>query len=329
VADNRLSRRAVCVGASGLALKSLFSPPAFAQGLSSRPINLVVPYTAGSAPDVLARLFAEHLRQRWNQPVVVDNRVGASGNIGTQAVARAEPDGHTLLLTANTIVMNVSLFVSVPYDPVTSFAPIAHLVTATFGLVVHRSIPASNPQDFIAEAKRRPGQINYGSPGVGTPHHLAMELLKQSAKIDIVHVPYRGLGPATTDLMGGHIAAMFLPVQTGLELSRENNVRVLAVTGAKRVEIAPDIPTFGESGLPDLDIDNWWGLLAPRGTPAEIVNRYNDAANDFLRSPDMAAKLAAQGLTPAGSSPERLQDLIARDLPRWAKVVKEAGITPQ
>jgi len=285
-------------------------------------------YHAYLKSSVMARLFGEYVHQRWGQPVAVDNRVGASGNIGTLAVARAQPDGHTMLFTTNAMVMNVSLFASVPYDPVTSFAPVAHIATATFALVVQQSLRVSTLADFIALARRTPGQLIYGSPGVGTPHHLAMELLKLNAGLDIRHIPYRGLAPAVTDLMGDRTSAMFLPIRSGLELARDHYVRVLAVTGAARSQIAPEIPTFSEAGLQELNVDNWWALLAPAGTPANAIDRFNAVSNAFVLDPEIQQKLAEQGLAAGGGPPEHLRDLIASDLVRWARIVKEAGIAP-
>jgi tripartite-type tricarboxylate transporter receptor subunit TctC len=300
-----------------------------AQRLSDRPITLVVPFTAGTGPDLLARTLSEELRQRWNQPVVVENKAGASGNIGSQTVARAEPDGHTLMVTVNTFVMNASLFKSIPYDPQKSFAPIVELATGDVALVVHPSVPAKSVTEFVQWAKSRGGDVNYASPGRGTPQHLAMELLKLETKIDMKHVPYTGAAGALKDLVGGHVSAMFLPVHTALPLAQDNQIRILAVGSEQRSPVAPNAPTLVEEGLPNLQVDLWFGLLAPAGTPKEILDRYNAVVNEILATPRVREALQKQGLTAQGGPPERLAALIAKDQPRWAKVVQDAGITPE
>jgi tripartite-type tricarboxylate transporter receptor subunit TctC len=304
------------------------SAPASAQRLSDRTIFINVPFTPGTGPDSLARIIAEELQKRWKQPVVVENRAGASGNIGTQATARAEPDGHTLLATVNTFVMNASLFKSIPYDPQKSFVPIAEIATGTLALVVHPSVGATSARELIDFARRHPGQLDYASPGRGTPQHLAMELLKITAQVDLEHVPYTGSTGAVKDLLGGHVSAMFLPLHTALPLAQENQIRILAVGSEKRSPQAESVPTLAEQGVTGFDVDLWYGLLAPAGTPAEVVDRYNTVINEILAAPSVREVLQKQGLTARGGPPERLAELIARDQPRWAKVVREAGIAP-
>ena len=300
-----------------------------AQRLSDRNIFLTVPFTAGTGPDLLARILGEELRQRWGQAVVVDNKPGASGNIGTQVAARAAPDGHTLLMTVNTLVMNASLFKSVPYDPQKSFVPIAEIATGALALVVHPSLGVNSVEEFVAAAKARPGEINYASPGRGTPQHLAMELFKLTMKADIKHIPYPGSAGAVKDLVGGHVPAMFLPVHTALPLEQDKQIRILAVGSEKRAPQAPDVPTLAEQGVAGFDVDLWYGILAPAGTPQPIIDRYNVVMNEILAQPNVRAALEKQGLIPRGGPPERLAELIARDTPRWATVVREAGITPE
>ncbi|MCS6891404.1 MAG: tripartite tricarboxylate transporter substrate binding protein [Rhodovarius sp.] len=301
---------------------------ASAQRLSGRPVTIIVPFSAGSGPDLVARIFAEWMQRRWNQPFIVDNRVGASGNIGTAAVARAAPDGHTLLLTANTLAMNVSLFRSLPYDPIASFAPVVMLVESSFVLVAAASAPG-DLRGFLELARRRPGEVTYASPGIGTPHHLAMELFRRRAGIDLTHVPYRGLAQAVSDVTGGQVAAMFLPASAALELARSGRVQLLAVAAAQRLPIAPQLPTLAELGVAGVDVDNWWGLLAPAGTADAIIAQLNGAANEMLADPAIAQRLTDQGLTLRGGPPELLRRQIAADLIRWAAVVREAGITPE
>jgi tripartite-type tricarboxylate transporter receptor subunit TctC len=311
---------------AALALAGILAGPAHAQRLSDRTIFIVVPFTPGSGPDVLARIVAEELKQRWGQAVIVDNKPGASGNIGAQAVARAAPDGHTLMLLINTHLMNVSLFKSVPYDPVKSFEPIIELATGSLALTVHPSLPAKSVRELIAHAKGHPGEITYASPGRGTPQHLAMELFKLRAAVDLKHVPYTGSAGAVKDLVGGHVKAMFVPVHTVLPLAAGNEVRLLAVGSQQRSALAPDVPTLNEEGVAGFEVDLWYALAAPAGTPKEIIARYNTAVNEILSSPKVREALAQQGLVPVGGTPEHLAQLIAQDLPRWAKVVKEAGI---
>ncbi|MDP2358788.1 MAG: tripartite tricarboxylate transporter substrate-binding protein [Beijerinckiaceae bacterium] len=292
-------------------------------------INFIVPFSAGSGPDTIARLVAQNLQQRWKQTIVVDNRVGASGNIGAAAVARAAPDGLTMLVTANTLVMNVSLFKNVPYDPVANFAPVAGLVYSVFACAVHKSLGVTTIAELVALAKQKPDEINFGSPGPGAPHHIALELFKQKTGAAIRHVPYRQLASAMQDLAGGHIGGMFMPAIQARSLAAAGNVVMLAVSGDKRVSLAPDVPTLSEAGAPGVDIDNWWAILAPAGTPAGIIQRYNSAINDMLNDPGVRAKLDAQAIQVIGGPPERLQKIIANDLVRWAGVIKAAGIRPE
>jgi tripartite-type tricarboxylate transporter receptor subunit TctC len=301
--------------------------PAVAQGLSDKTISLNVPFTAGTGPDSLARLLADELRQRWNQAVIVENKPGASGNIGTQAVARAVPDGHTLLVTVNTFVMNASLFQSIPYDPQASFVPIVEVARGTLALSIHPSLGVSNIADLIAAAQSKPGAINYASPGRGTPQHLAMELFKVTAKVDLKHVPYSGSAGAVTDLVGGHVSVMFLPLHTALPLAEVGQIKIIAVGGEARTPQAPNAPTLAESGIQGFDVDLWYGVLAPAGTPKPIVERYNAVFNEMLAKPSVRSALEKQGLVARGGPPEQLADLISKDLPRWAKVVKDASIT--
>jgi tripartite-type tricarboxylate transporter receptor subunit TctC len=302
---------------------------AAAQGLSDRPITIVVPYTAGTGIDIVARTIGEELRERWSQPVVVENKPGASGNIGTQYAATRPADGHTLMMTANTFVTNLSLFKSVPYDPQKSFVPIAEVATGALALAVHPSLPTPSVQALIDHAKANPAKLTYASPGRGTPQHLAMELFKQTAQVDLVHVPYSGSAGAVRDLVGGHVGAMFIPLHTVLSLSQENQVRLLAVGSEKRSSLAPQVPTLAEAGVTGFEVDLWYALLAPTGTPADVVARYNKAVNEILAVPKVREALEKQGLSPRGGAPEQLARLIATDHVRWAKVVKEAGITAE
>ena len=302
---------------------------AAAQKLSDRPITIIVPYSPGTGPDILARVIGEEIQSRWGQPVAVDNKPGATGNIGTQLAARAAPDGHTLLMTTNPITANISLFKDVPYDPVKSFAPVIFVGTGTLALAVHPSIPATSLRELIDYVKSRPGEINFGSPGIGGPHHLAMELLKLTTRTDMRHIPYRGSAGATNDLVGGHVSLAFQSIHVIMPLAQSNQVRLLAVASKERSRVAPDLPTLQELGLAGFEVDLWFGILAPAGTPQEIVDRYNAAVNDILRAPHVVEKLSKQGLTTGGGSPERFRDFIANDIVKWQKVVTEAGIVAE
>ena len=303
--------------------------PAAAQSLSNRPITIIVPYSPGTGPDVMARIVGEELQKRWNQAVVIDNRPGATGNIGTQMVARATPDGHTLLMTSNPFTTNVSLFSHLPYDPVKSFMPIIDVGAGALALCVHRAVPATSVKEFIDYAKLHRGELNYGSPGVGGPHHLAMELFKQITKIDIKHVPYRGSAGATQDIVGGHVAGGFLSLSIAAPLARNGSLRILGVASKERVRTAPDLPTLAEQGIVGFEAELWFGLLAPAGTPHEIIERYSAAINEIVRQPHVVELAASQGVVTRGGTPEQLAEFLAHDIATWQQVVNEAGIKPE
>jgi tripartite-type tricarboxylate transporter receptor subunit TctC len=291
-----------------------------------RAITIIVPYTPGSGPDILARLLGEEIQTRWSQPVVVDNKPGASGNIGTQLAARAAPDGHTILMTTSPFVINASLFKALPYDPVTSFDPVILVATGALALTVHPSLPVKTTKEFIAYAKAHPGELNYGSPGAGTPHHLAMELFKLQTKTDLKHIPYRGSAGATQDLAGGHVSAGFQAVHVALPLVQAGQLRLLGVASMERVPAAADVPTLDSEGVKDFDVPIWYGIFTPAGTPPAIIARYNTTLNDILRSPQVIETLAKQGLVTVGGTTAALSALIKSERVKWEKVVTEAGI---
>jgi tripartite-type tricarboxylate transporter receptor subunit TctC len=299
---------------------------AAAQGLSNRTITIVVPYSPGTGPDVMARAVGEELQKRWNQAVVIDNKPGATGNIGTQVAARATPDGHTLLMTSNPFTTNVSLFSHLPYDPVKSFEPIIDVGAGALALCVHPSVPATNVKEFIDYAKLHQGELNYGSPGVGGPHHLAMELFKRVAGIDIKHVPYRGSAGATQDIVGGHVAGGFLSLSIAAPLAKNGTLRILGVASKERVRTAPELPTLAEQGLAGFEAELWIGLLAPAGTPHDIIRRYSATINEIVREPHVVELAASQGVVTRGGTPEQLAEFLVRDIATWREVVKEAGI---
>jgi tripartite-type tricarboxylate transporter receptor subunit TctC len=303
--------------------------PAAAQGLSNRPITIVVPYTPGTGPDVIARMIGEDLGKRWNQPVIVDNKPGATGNIGTQFVSRAAPDGHTLLMTSNPFTSNVSLFNNLPYDPIRSFVPIIDVGAGSLALCVHPSIPATNVKEFIAYATSRPSELNYGSPGIGGPHHLAMELFKQVTHIDMKHIPYRGSAGATQDIVGGHLSAGFLSLSLAVPLARSNSLRILGIASKDRVRTSPELPTLAEQGINGFEAELWFGLLAPAGTPYEIVRLYNTTINETVGNAHIVELAAKQGIVIRGGTPEQLGEFLLRDITTWQNVVKEGGITSE
>jgi tripartite-type tricarboxylate transporter receptor subunit TctC len=321
-----VTKRQVAASLAAAALSAVVPVPASAQ-VSGRPITIIVPYSPGTGIDILARAIATDLSQRFGQPVVVENRTGASGNIGTGLAARAAPDGNTLLMIAKVFVVNPSLFKNLPYDPVTSFTPIIKLATGSIVPAVHPSVPAKTAQEFIAHIKSRPpGSINYGSAGFATPHHLSMELFKLAAGVNVTHIPYKGTSGVMTDLLGNHVSAMFIPTHVALPFMRQKQIRVLGIAGAERSAAVPDVPTLHEQGLGDVENDLWFGLLAPAGTPVDAVKRYNSAINEIIRSKEMVTSLAKQGLIVAGGAPEVLRDLIVKDRAKWAKVLADAGI---
>jgi tripartite-type tricarboxylate transporter receptor subunit TctC len=295
--------------------------------LPDGPVTIVVPYTAGTGPDILARLASPYLQPRLRQPVVVDNRAGASGVIGTQFVARATPDGRTLMMQPNTFVMNASLFPQVPYDPVKGFTPIALLTRGDLALVVNPDVPARDAGAFAELARSRPGQIDYASPGNGTPQHLGMALFALTAKVELNHVPYRGSAPAIQDLLGKRVAAMVLPVHTALPLVQAGQIRILAVAGDQRAPSAPEIPTLAEAGFAGAQADLWYGLLGPAGLPDALVRQLNAELNAWLAEPATAEALKGQGMIPTPTTPEAFGQLVARDYARWAAVIREAKIT--
>jgi tripartite-type tricarboxylate transporter receptor subunit TctC len=292
-------------------------------------IKIVVPFTPGTGIDILARTLGQKIGDDWKDGVVVDNRPGASGNIGTEAVAKAPPDGYTLLMTASTIVLNRSLFKSIPYDPVKDFAPVAPLAIGRLALVTHPSVNAKTAKELIAFAKDNPGKLFYGSPGNGTPHHLAMEVFKSATGVDIVHVPYKGTAGAVQDLLGGQISVMFLPVHVALPLVEGGKLNMLAAGGTQRASATPNVPSLAEAaGVRDVDTDIWYALYAPAQTPREIVAKLNGEVNALLKNAGVADILMKQGLQPTGGTPADLEQLTKTDLERWAKVIRDAKIQP-
>ena len=298
-----------------------------AHAFPERTVTLVVPFTPGSGSDIIARIIAPKLSERWKQAVIVDNKAGASGNIGAEAAAKAAPDGHTLLMAINTLTMAPNLYKRVPFDPTTDFTPVMKMAVANFAIVVHPNIGAADLPGVIALAKAKPGQINFGSPGNGTPHHLAMELMKQQLGFDMLHVPYRGISNATTDLMGGQVQLMFASVHSMLPHVRSGRLRMLASTGATRSAVTPNVPVFREYGIEFMDaVDAWYAVLAPAKTSPELVKTLHRDVSAVLALPEVKEQMAAQGLVIQISSPEQLGSLIQSDSARWKKTIADAKI---
>ena len=292
-----------------------------------RPIRLVVPYTPGTGIDILARVVGQRLAERMKVAVVVDNRPGASGNIGTEAVSKATPDGYVLLMTSSTHVLNAALQPSVPYDPVRGFTPIGPTASASLALVVNPEVAARSVQELVALAKAQPGRLNYASPGNGTPHHLAMELFKRHFAVDLTHVPYNGTAGAVTDLVAGQVQVMFLPLHVALPLVQSGRLRMLAAGGAHRSPVTPEVPSLADEGVTDIDVDIWYALLGPPGLAPEQVALLNAEVNAILRDGDVRETLGRQGLQPLPGTPEDLQRMIATDLDRWTRLIRAAKIT--
>ena len=295
----------------------------------TRPVKIVVPSPPGGGTDILARVLAQHFSKAFGQPFVVENKPGAGNMIGIESVARAPADGYTLLVVASTLALNSVLYKKVPYDPVRDFAPITIAATAPNVLVVNPGLPVKSLPEFIALAKAKPGALSYGTPGIGTSPHLSMELLKSMAGIDLQHVPYRGTAAAVTDVIGGQIAATFANALTAKPQVDSGRVRALAVSGPSRVEAFPAVPPVAEAGVPGYEAMQWYGVAAPAGTPAPIIARLHAEAAKALKSDEMKEKLALDGAQPVGSTPAEFAALIRRELDKWARVVRAAGIELQ
>jgi tripartite-type tricarboxylate transporter receptor subunit TctC len=308
------------------ALFACIATVASAQGYPNRTIRLVVPFPAGGTTDILARAVSQKLTEALGQAVVVDNRAGAAGNIGSDLVAKSTPDGYTLLMgTVGTHAINPSLYSKMPYDHYKDFVPVVLVAGVPNVLVVNPALPVNSVADLIKLAKEKPGQINFASSGSGTSIHLSGELFKTMAGVDMTHIPYKGSSPALTDLIGGQVQIMFDNLPSSLPQIKAGKLRAIAVTSMKRAPALPDIPTINESGLPGFEASSWFGVLAPAGTPASIVTRINAEVNKWLESADAREKLLGQGAEAAGGSPEQFAAYIRVESEKWAKVVKASG----
>ncbi len=304
-----------------------FALPAFGQSpYPSRPIHFVVPYPPGGPLDTVARLVGQRVSESVGQPILVDNKAGAGGNIGADMVAKSAPDGYTILMGAvATHAINPWLYKSIPYDAQKDFIPVTQIASTPNVLVVNPSLPVTNVHDFIAYAKAHPGSLNFGSGSTGSAGHLAGELFKSLAGVEMTHVPYKGAAPAMNDLIGGQIQLMFDNLASSLGQIKAGKVRALAVTTSKRTQLAPDLPTIAESGLPGFDINTWFGLFVPAGTPGAIVERLHDEFVKALDAPDVRAKMQALGAEPVGNTPAQFAAYIRAESQKYAKLVKASG----
>ena len=320
----RLSRRAILVAFSAL----LFGGAATAQDYPSRPVKIVVPFPAGGSNDIIARILAQKLGERTGQTFLIENRGGAGGNIGADAVATSEPDGYTLLLTAPPpLTINAALYKNLPYDPAKAFAPVALLASVPIVLAVHPSVEANNVMELIALAKAKPGTLNFGSSGNGSTNHLAGELLKSMTGINIVHLPYRGAAPAMNDLIAGHIPMMFDNIPAVLPQVQAKTIKAIAVAGAKRASALPDVPTVAESGVPGFEASAWFGLVAPAKTPAPVLAKLASEVDAILKMPDVQKRFTELGAEPGSISGAAFGQFLAEETTKWTKIIQSSGAT--
>jgi tripartite-type tricarboxylate transporter receptor subunit TctC len=318
---------AACLGAVAVAAAVTVAaqPVTIASAYPTKPVRILVPTPPGGGNDIMARMAAQKMNERWSQAVVVDNRPGAGGQIAMETSARATPDGYTLLLGTTNLTVLPSM-TKVAYDPVRDFVPVSLMATSANLLLIHPGVEAKSLQQLLALARAKPGQLNYASGSVASSTQLAAELMKSMARVDITHVPYKGAGPALVDLLAGQVQMMFGNPAASAAHVRSGKLRALAATSEKRLPDFPELPTVAESGLPGYEASTWWGILAPRGTPAPIVTQLNEVISNAISAGDVRSRIAALGAQPAGGPPQQLVSLIRDELPKWTKVIKEAGI---
>jgi tripartite-type tricarboxylate transporter receptor subunit TctC len=314
---------------AGMALLCAAASSAWAQDYPSRPILFVVPFTPGTTADSLARLMQPHLSQRWGVPVVVENRPGASGIIGIDSVAKANPDGYTYLFTSTAFGTLAAMNPKLPYQPDKSFAPVMLLGTSPLSLVVSNNFPAKTVRELVDQAKKRPGEINYASAGTGSVFHLSMELLQRDAGTKMIHVPYKGTTGVINDLIAGHVQASMMVFQTAVPLVQTGRVRMLAVMSAQRAQALPDVPTIVESGFPDMIVEAWTGVMVPAKTPQAVIGKFNGEANKVLALQDLKSAAARSDVTLVGGTPETLDALVKKEIKQWTEVVQRANIKPE
>jgi tripartite-type tricarboxylate transporter receptor subunit TctC len=294
----------------------------------NKPVRIVVPYPPGGGADILARAIGQRLAEAWKQPVVVENKAGAGGSIGTESVARAPADGYTLLMASPSHSINASLYKNLSFDTLKAFQPVTLAASGPLVLVVSPSAPFQSVKDLIAYAKANPGKISYASAGTGSSPHMAGELLALQAGVEMTHIPYKGTAPALVDLMGGRVQMFFGPVPTILEHVRAGKLKMLAVTTKKRFATLPDVPAIAESGFKDYELLQWWGFMVPAGTPKDIVREQHAQIKRILDSAEMRERLAAMGAEPGGGAPEQFDAIVREEIPRWSRVVEAARMTP-
>ena len=290
-----------------------------------KPIRMVVPFTPGGSNDLLGRVLAQKLHATWGQPAIIDNRPGGGSTIGIETVVRAVPDGYTLLLTSGGIASNVSLY-KLSFNPVKDLAPVALLAQMPYLLAVHPSVPAKSALELINLAKAQPGKFTFASSGVGTSSHLTGEMFRLQARIDMLHIAFKGGGPAVNAVIGGEVQVIFNVITGTLPYARSGKLRALGVSTSKRIEVAPDLPTIAESGLPGYEVIAWYNLFAPAGTPRPVINKINAEINRILQQPDVRERLLTLGVVPLSGTPEALGDYLQFEITRWAKLIREAGI---
>jgi tripartite-type tricarboxylate transporter receptor subunit TctC len=331
--DERLAssrRRRLMLAATGSALLGAASS-SFAQGkgIGDGPVRIIVPFTPGTTPDICARVIGPKLSQRLGQPVIADNRPGASGIIGMEMVAKAPPDGHTVMVSTNTALTLPYFYSKVPFDVIQSFQPIGMIGYTNYALTAHPSLPVSNPKELIAYLKAHPGEVTYASPGRGTLHHLCMEKIVNATGVQISHIPYKGTAGATTDLIAGHIKLMIMPLHLAVPLQADGKLRILGSTRGERDPAFPKITPLQDGGIASFDEDGWFAVWAPKGMPADLVALYNGALREALASPDTKATMDKQGISLKPGSPEDLRKIAQAEYEKWGRVVRDAQIKPE
>ena len=319
-------RSFIRLAACALLLALPFAAPAQAPAYPAKPIRLIVPFPPGAGTDTVARFVAQRLSEAIGAPIIVDNRTGAGGAIGAAEAAKAEPDGYTLLFVAGPFTTVAAASKTPGYDPVKQFVAVAPIAAGPLAFVVNVSVPANTMKEFLALAKQKPGTLNYGSAGPGSINHLALELLKARTGTDIVHIPYKGIAPATLDLLSGQIQAITASIPATLPQLAQNKVKVLAVTGKRRAKLLPDVPSWEEAGVADADVVNYWGIVAPAGTPQDIVARLNQETLQILARPEVRERLEKEGAELIPGPPEKLAALIETDLRNWKKLIADAKL---
>ena len=322
-----MKRRQLLLHAIGAAtLMAMSSTHAQVGGYPDKPIRFVVPYPPGGGTDVIARIVQDRLRAALGQSIIIENRGGAGGSIGTEVVAKAAPDGYTVLFTLSSHTINPAIFPKLSFDTARDFEPVGIVCSLPQILVANPQFPANTVQQLIAMAKDKPGSLAFASVGNGSPGHLAGEMMKQRTGTQLTHIPYRGGGPAVTDVIGNQVPLLWVSIPAAAQFVKQKQLKALAVSTVKRSAAFPDVPTMQEAGIPDFEVDSWYAMFVPAKTPRAVIDRLNAALNTVLKEPEIREKLLAQGSEAVGGAPERLGAVVSAELPKWAKLVKDAGI---